>query len=122
MTSNRSSDANADKRPTKAQRAAWSSVLSALAAALDARRIELEPRELHFVTRFLLEELEDAGHRIVPVKPTKAMLSASRRALKRGKRLDVVRVDERTKHRWRLMAAIEAACDWRPAEEADREP
>lgn len=121
MTSVRSTGSDESAPPTKAQRAAWRSALSALAAALDARRIELEPRELHFVTRFLLEELEDAGFRIVPVKPTKAMLSASRRALKRGKRLDVVHVDERTKHRWRLMAAIEAACDWRPAEEADRE-
>ncbi|MEQ8435407.1 MAG: hypothetical protein RIA71_14330 [Oceanicaulis sp.] len=90
-------------------------------AALDARRIELEPREVHFVTRFLLEELEDAGFRVVPVKPTKAILSASRRALKRCKRLDVVRVDERTKHRWRLIAAIEAACDWRPAERVERQ-
>lgn len=105
---------------SQAQRTAWRTVVNAQRAALEARKIELEPAELHLVTRFFLQELEGKGLRIVPIKPTGAMLDASLAALDPGNRLGEGRVRPRTKHRWRLVAAIEAALDWRPGERADR--
>ena len=105
---------------SQAQRTAWLTVVKAQQAALEARKIELKPAELHLVTRFFLHELEGKGLRIVPIKPTRAMLDASLAALDPGNRLGEGRVRPRTKHRWRLVAAIEAALDWRPGERAER--
>lgn len=70
------------------------------------------------LARFLLEDLDAARWRIVPLTPTLEMVNASMTAM-RKKRRSEGRVGEKRKHAWRLAAAIEAAPNWNVSE---REP
>lgn len=99
----------------------WRILRKALAQALRNRSIDIEPRNVCFVTRFMIAEIEAEGLRLVPVKPTRAMVEASLHALDKGKRLNTKWVRLQTKHRWRIVAAIEAAPKWQLGYSADRD-
>jgi hypothetical protein len=75
--------------------------------------------EASLITRFILEHVEKSGLRVVPVKPTTAMQLAIKHALDEGKRMSISWVRQRTKQRWRYVAAIEAAPDWRKGYERE---
>ncbi len=72
------------------------------------------------MTRFMLEQIETSGLRVVPVKPTSQMQQAIKQALDEGKRMSIAWVKQRTKQRWRYQAAIDAAPSWRRGYELDR--
>lgn len=99
----------------------WRAIRNALARSLHDRSIQLAPMDVALVTRFTMEELEAKGYRLVPVKPTRRMVEASMRALDKTKRTDVRWVASRTKHRWRLVASIEAAPNWRAGYEGEKD-
>ena len=80
-----------------------------LKKALADRRIDLPDDEIALVSRFLIERLTKARFAVVPHPPTKAMLSASMSALRKGKRPSIVRIGTKRKHRHRLITAISCA-------------
>ncbi|WP_156393822.1 MULTISPECIES: hypothetical protein [unclassified Rhizobium] len=94
--------------------------MKALRTGLAERGFALGDVEAALVTRFMLEQIEIRGLRVVPVKPTSEMQQAVKEALDQGKRMSVTWVKERTKQRWRYQAAIEAAPSWRRGYELDR--
>jgi hypothetical protein len=91
----------------------WRAIRNSLASAMEARRVAIGDADLVLVTRFLMESLEEKGLKIVPTSPSKEMVMASREALADGKRMNTSWVGEKTKHRWRIAAAIAASPDWK---------
>lgn len=91
----------------------WRILKKALKSGLSDRGILVGEEEASLVTRFVLEQIEASGLRVVPVKPTAEMQQAIKQALDQGKRMSVAWVKPRTKQRWRYQAAVEAAPDWR---------
>lgn len=81
--------------------------------ALSGRGLAIDENDRRLVTRFALEEMEIRGYRLVPVKPITEMQKAVRHALDDGKRQSVKWVGSRVKNRWRCVAAIDAAPNWR---------
>lgn len=63
------------------------------------------------LARFLLEDLDAARWRLVPVVPTREMINASMTAMRKRRKRDAW-VAEKHKHAWRLAAGIEAAPRW----------
>ncbi len=86
---------------------------NALHRAVIDREAPINEREIDFVVRFFLELIEGKNLRIVPANASSEMVAASQRALDKGKRTTLAWVGERRKHRQRLVAAIDAAPDWR---------
>ena len=91
----------------------WRILKKALKSGLSDRGILVGEEEASLITRFVLEQIETSGLRVVPVKPTTEMQQAIKQALDQGKRMSVAWVKPRTKQRWRYQAAVEAAPDWR---------
>lgn len=91
----------------------WRILKKALRTGLSDRGFAIEPDEASLIARFMLEQIETSGLRVVPVKPTTEMQRAIRHALDQGKRMSVAWVKPRTKQRWRYQAAVEAAPSWR---------
>ncbi len=98
----------------------WRTLKKALRTGLSDRGFVVGDDEVTLMTRFMLEQIETSGLRVVPVKPTSEMQQAVKQALDQGKRMSVAWVKERTKQRWRYQAAIEAAPSWRRGYELDR--
>ncbi|MCQ2005269.1 hypothetical protein [Rhizobium sp. NRK18] len=98
----------------------WRILRKALKTGLSDRRISLGDDEASLVTRFMLEQIEASGLRIVPAKPTAEMQRATKEALDQGKRMSITWVKPRTKQRWRYQAAIDAAPSWRRGYQLDR--
>ena len=63
------------------------------------------------LARFLLEDLDAAQWRLVPLAPTQEMVTASMTAMRKRRKRNG-KVAERPKHAWRLAAGIEAAPQW----------
>jgi hypothetical protein len=99
----------------------WRMVKNALREGLADRGFELPDEEIQLVTRFMLENLEAKGQRIVPIKATLDMHEAMRVALDQGKRMSLQWVKFKTKQRWRYQAAVDAAPDWRWGYQQERE-
>ncbi|NSY16293.1 hypothetical protein [Neorhizobium sp. AL 9.2.2] len=99
----------------------WRILKKALRTGLSDRGFAIEPEEASLIARFMLEQIETSGLRVVPVKPTTEMQQAIRHALDQGKRMSVAWVKPRTKQRWRYQAAVEAAPDWRRGYLLDRD-
>lgn len=91
----------------------WRILKKALKTGLSDRGIRVDDQEASLMTRFMLEQIETSGLRIVPTKPTSEMQHAIKEALDQGKRMSVTWVKPRTKQRWRYQAAIDAAPSWR---------
>ncbi|MBB2834023.1 UNVERIFIED_ORG: hypothetical protein GGD51_004178 [Rhizobium esperanzae] len=91
----------------------WRILKKALRTGLSDRGFKIEAEEASLVARFMLEQIETCGLRVVPVKPTTEMQHAIKQALDQGKRMSVGWVKPRTKQRWRYQAAIDAAPSWR---------
>lgn len=98
----------------------WRILKKALRTSLSDRGLLVGENEASFMTRFMLEQIESSGLRVVPAKPTSAMQQAVKQALDKGKRMSVAWVKQRTKQRWRYRAAIDAAPSWRRGYEEDR--
>lgn len=98
----------------------WRILKKALKTGLSDRGIRVDDQEASLITRFMLEQIETSGLRIVPAKPTSEMQQAIKDALDQGKRMSVTWVKPRTKQRWRYQAAIDAAPSWRRGYELDR--
>ncbi|MGR9150883.1 hypothetical protein ACU8MT_15725 [Rhizobium leguminosarum] len=111
MTQKISEDQNA--APSQADIDTWRILKKALKTALSDRGFNIEAEEASLVTRFMLEQIETSGLRVVPAKPTTEMQQAIKQALDQGKRKSVAWVEPRTKQRWRYQAAIDAAPNWR---------
>ncbi|MBY3211506.1 hypothetical protein [Rhizobium laguerreae] len=111
MTHKTSEDQNA--APSQADIDTWRILKKALKTALSDRGFNIEAEEASLVTRFMLEQIETSGLRVVPAKPTTEMQHAIKQALDQGKRKSVAWVEPRTKQRWRYQAAIDAAPNWR---------
>ena len=75
----------------------------------------LPAEDIDRLTLYLLQDMEEAGWRLVPTRPTRHMVKASCAAMSPGKRKTERWVSVRQKHAWRLTAAIEAAPNWRAA-------
>ena len=99
--------------PSQADIDTWRILKKALKTGLSDRGFTVDAAEASLITRFLLEQIETSGLRVVPVKPTTEMQRAIKQALDQGKRMSVAWVKPRTKQRWRYQAAVEAAPDWR---------
>lgn len=97
----------------------WRILKKALKTGLSDRGFTIDAEEASLVTRFMLEQVESSGLRLVPIKPNSQMQLAMRHALDNGKRMSVNWVQQRTKQRWRYQAAIEAAPSWRRGYELD---
>ncbi len=91
----------------------WRILKKALKTGLSDRGFTVDAEEASLITRFMLEQMESSGLRVVPVKPTTEMQQAIKQALDQGKRMSVTWVKPRTKQRWRYQAAVEAAPNWR---------
>lgn len=91
----------------------WRILLKALKTGLSDRGLTIDAVNASLITRFMLEQIEASGLRVVPVKPTTEMQQAIKQSLDQGKRMSVAWVKPRTKQRWRYQAAVEAAPDWR---------
>ncbi|OBY05059.1 hypothetical protein BAE36_22180 [Rhizobium leguminosarum bv. trifolii] len=91
----------------------WRILKKALKIGLSDRGFIIEAEEASLVARFMLEQIETSGLRVVPVKPTTEMQQAIKQALDHGRRMSVAWVKPRTKQRWRYQAAVEAAPNWR---------
>ncbi|MBB4255284.1 MULTISPECIES: hypothetical protein [Rhizobium] len=111
MTHKTREDQNA--APSQADIDTWRILKKALKTALSDRGFNIEAEEASLVTRFMLEQIETSGLRVVPAKPTTEMQQAIKQALDQGKRKSVAWVEPRTKQRWRYQAAIDAAPNWR---------
>lgn len=98
----------------------WRILKKALKTGLSDRGIRVHDQEASLMTRFMLEQIETSGLRIVPTKPTSEMQRAIKEALDEGKRMSVTWVKPRTKQRWRYQAAIDAAPSWRRGYELDQ--
>lgn len=98
----------------------WRVLKKALKIGLSDRGIRVDDQEASLMTRFMLEQIETSGLRIVPTKPTSEMQHAIKKALDQGKRMSVTWVKPRTKQRWRYQAAIDAAPSWRRGYELDK--
>ncbi len=98
----------------------WRILKKALKTGLSDRGIRVDDQEASLMTRFMLEQIETSGLRIVPTKPTSEMQQAIKDALDQGKRMSVTWVKPRTKQRWRYQAAIDAAPSWRRGYELDQ--
>ncbi len=98
----------------------WRILKKALRTGLSDRGIVVGDDEASLMTRFMLEQIETSGLRVVPVKPTSEMQKAIKLALDECKRMSVAWVKQRTKQRWRYKAAIDAAPSWRRGYELDR--
>lgn len=68
------------------------------------------------LARFLLEDLDAAQWRLVPIAPTRDMVSASMAAMRKHRK-GAGWVPDKLKHRWRLAAGIEAAPRWDAAKQ-----
>lgn len=101
--------------PSDAEISHWRLLRNAVQNALTPRGVEVSDHDLTLITRFILEEIEAKGLYVVPAKPTRAMISASLAAMDEGKRLDTRHVHTKTKHRWRIAAALKARTEWRSA-------
>ncbi|CDZ35831.1 Hypothetical protein NGAL_HAMBI1146_15730 [Neorhizobium galegae bv. officinalis] len=106
--------------PTQLDLDTWRILKKALKTGLSDRGILLGDDEASLMTRFMLEQIETSGLRIVPAKPTSAMQQAIKEALDQGKRMSVTWVRQHTKQRWRYQAAIEAAPSWRRGYKLDQ--
>tara|TARA_R110002020_G_scaffold123081_1_gene279106 strand:+ start:8518 stop:8856 length:339 start_codon:yes stop_codon:yes gene_type:complete len=91
----------------------WRILRNSVSSALADRGHLVSDIDIIFITRFLMEQVEQRGLRLVPWKPTRRMQAAIHDALKNGKRMSVKWVDARTKQRWRYAAALDAAPQWR---------
>lgn len=91
----------------------WRILKKALKTGLSDRGFTINAEEASLIARFMLEQIETSGLRVVPVKPTTEMQKAIKQALDQGKRMSVAWVKPRTKQRWRYQAAVEAAPNWR---------
>ncbi|SEH23566.1 hypothetical protein [Rhizobium sp. NFR12] len=91
----------------------WRILKKALKTGLSDRGLTIDAVNASLITRFMLEQIEASGLRVVPVKPTTEMQQAIKQSLDQGKRMSVAWVKPRTKQRWRYQAAVEAAPDWR---------
>jgi hypothetical protein len=100
----------------------WRILKKALKTGLSDRGIRVDDQEASLMTRFMLEQIETSGLRIVPTKPTSEMQHAIKEALDPGKRMSVTWVKPRTKQRWRYQAAIDSAPSWRRGYELDQIP
>lgn len=98
----------------------WRTLKKALRTGLSDRGFVVGDDEVALMTRFMLEQIETSGLRVVPVKPTSEMQKAIKQALDEGKRMSIAWVKQRTKQRWRYQAAIEAAPSWRRGYELDQ--
>lgn len=106
--------------PHQLDRDTWRILKKALKTGLSDRGICVGDDEASLITRFMLEQIETSGLRIVPAKPTSEMQQAIKEALDQGKRMSVTWVKPRTKQRWRYQAAIDAAPSWRRGYELDQ--
>lgn len=97
----------------------WRTLKKAVRTGLSDRGLVVGDDEVALMTRFMLEQIETSGLRVVPVKPTSEMQQAIKQALDPGKRMSVDWVKQRTKQRWRYQAAIDAAPSWRRGYEQD---
>ncbi|WP_106796747.1 hypothetical protein [Rhizobium sp. H4] len=91
----------------------WRILKKALKTGLSDRGFTIDAEEASLIARFMLEQIETSGLRVVPVKPTTEMQQAIKQALDQGKRMSAAWVKPRTKQRWRYKAAVEAAPNWR---------
>jgi hypothetical protein len=98
----------------------WRILKKAFRTGLSDRGIVVGDDEASLMTRFMLEQIETSGLRVVPVKPTSEMQRAIKQALEEGKRMSIAWVKQRTKQRWRYQAAIDAAPSWRRGYELER--
>lgn len=85
----------------------------ALFRGLSDRGLLIGKDEASLIVRFVLEQIEKSGLRVVPLEPTGEMQLAIKHALDKGKRMSIRWVGQRRKQRWRYRAAIEAAPNWR---------
>ncbi|MBX4954758.1 hypothetical protein [Rhizobium lentis] len=99
----------------------WRILKKALRTGLSDRGFAIDAEEASLIARFMLEQIESSGLRVVPVKPTTEMQQAIKQALDQGKRFSVSWVKPRTKQRWRYQAAVEAAPNWRRGYLLDRD-
>jgi len=98
----------------------WRILKKALKTGLSDRSFTIDAEEASLIARFMLEQIESSGLRVVPLKPTTEMQQAIQQALDQGKRMSVAWVKPRTKQRWRYQAAVEAAPNWRRGYELDQ--
>jgi hypothetical protein len=91
----------------------WRGVRNGIQAALEARAITAAPKDVSLITRFALEEIERRGYRLVPVKPTREMQDAVKHAMDKGRRQSISWVSAKLKNRWRFLAVVDAAPQWR---------
>jgi hypothetical protein len=108
-----STESPSDRTNSQLDLQTWRILKKALKTGLADRGIVVGEDEASLMTRFMLEQIETGGLRIVPVKPTTEMQQAIKQALDQGKRMSVAWVKPRTKQRWRYQAAVEAAPNWR---------
>ncbi|ACE89839.1 hypothetical protein RHECIAT_CH0000852 [Rhizobium etli CIAT 652] len=99
----------------------WRILKKALKTGLSDRGFTIDAEEASLIARFMLEQIESSGLRVVPVKPTTEMQQAVKQALDQGKRMSIGWVKPRTKQRWRYQAAVEAAPNWRRGYILDQE-
>ena len=91
----------------------WRAMRNAFREALSSRGPAVDENNLRLMTRVAPEDMESRGYRLVPIKPTAEMQAAVRHALDEGKRQSVKWVGPLVKNRWRYLAAIKAAPQWR---------
>jgi hypothetical protein len=103
-----------DQHIDQTEKDLWRSLLNAQSYALALHGVLIDQTDLAPVTKMVLEHIEAKGFRIVPLPPTRKMVAASQSAM-RDQRLRAGWVSDKTKHRWRLRAAIAAAPSWRAA-------
>ena len=118
MVGRRDDDAVVVKQ-VEASFAFWRMLLNCNKAALAGRKVNVSDRDASLLTRFFLEEIEAKGFRIVPEVPSAAMVQASRSAMDDARQREAW-VHDKTKHKWRLRAAIAAAPEWQSGEQRDR--
>lgn len=98
----------------------WRILKKAFRTGLSDRGISIAQNDLILAVRFMLEEIESSGLRVVPEKPTSQQHQAMKEALDLGKRRSTSWVGRRTKQRWRYQAAVDAAPSWRRGYEMDK--
>lgn len=91
----------------------WGAIHASVRDGLSARNICLEPVELIYVTRFIVEALEDRKLAIVPRIPDSKMVTASQAAMDKYVRPAERWLSTKAKHKWRLICAIDARPPWR---------
>ncbi len=105
-------------RPNEADVSFWRAIRKQARKPLKLYIADLDEPTLSKMTFDILYGLEGRGLAIVPILPTTRMVAASMAVARKGP-IRKVWLSEKAKHRVRLIAAYQAAPDWKSAFHAE---